>query len=717
MGDRSKIAWLIGASALSLMAVPAQAQTQPASDVVTNEIVVTATRRNESIQKVPISITALSEAAIQRSGADSFADYTKTIPGLVYNENGANSGTFAIRGISTGTLAGNTQSPVAVYYDDLPTLDTYLPLGTPDLRLFDVERVEVLRGPQGTLFGSGALGGAIRIITNKPVMNEFAGKAEGTVEATDGGRPSFGANLAVNVPLVTDKLAARVVGYYRRDGGWVDNVATGRDNVNKQDSYSVRGLLRFVPSEALTITANVSYQRDKPKDSAYVTYGNAGYTYTGATPQFVTNKSFVANLVGDLDLGSAKLTSSTTYAKRTNDSVRDFTPVITAVYGLTAPSPGLDAITTKSLAQELRLASTTDGPFQWLLGGFYLRNKQHIDENIATPGFGAAFGYPTDQSLFGFYNVKSIEKALFGELSYNITEKLKATAGVRLVWNHVTLFSQADGDLNGGLSVLDRSSKDDAVTPKFALSYQATRDVLLYAQAAKGYRVGQNNLTPLNDPTSGLPIPPNYKSDSLWNYEGGIKSTILGGRVTANASVYYIDWKNIQLKTLSATGFSYVGNAGTAESYGAELELHGKVTSALELGTAVSFNHNKLKTVATGAAATVGDRLPGTPRFAISNFAQYTYDLGDGSAVYLRVAHQYSGMAYSDFRNATALQFGDYNRFDARLGWRNDRFELVGFVDNITNQDSFTNAVRLSNGPAAIRMRPRTFGLTARTQF
>jgi outer membrane receptor protein involved in Fe transport len=549
------------------------------------------------------------------------------------------------------------------------------------------------------------------------VMNELAGKAEGTFEVTDGGRPSAGANLALNIPLVTDKLAARIVGYYRHDGGWVDNVATGRNNVNKQDSYSVRGLLRFEPSPDVSFTANVSYQRDKPKDSAYVTYGDQGFTYAGATPQFVTNKSFVANLVGEADLGIARLTSSTTFADRTNDSVRDFTPVITAVYGLTAPSPVLDAINTKGFAQEIRLASNSTGPFQWLVGGFYLRNKQHIDENITTPGFGAAFGYPTDQSLFGFYDVKSIEKALFGELSYNLTEKLKATAGVRLVWNDVSLFSEADGDLNGGPSTLDRRSKDDAFTPKFALSYQADPNIMLYVQAAKGYRVGQNNLTPLLDPTSSLPIPPDYKSDSLWNYEGGIKSTLAGGRVTANAAVYYIDWKDIQLKTVSATGFSYVGNAGTAKSYGLELEVRARLSKAFELGTAASINRNRLKSVIPGAAATVGDRLPGTPRFSITNFAQYTAEFGGGNSVYLRLAHQYSGMAYSDFRNATALQFGDYNRFDARLGWQSERFELVAFIDNITNRDEFTNAVRLSNGPAAIRMRPRTFGFTARTEF
>ena len=719
MGERSRNFLYAGVSVLGMFAQPALAQTAPANAEATraDDIVVTATRRDESIQKVPISITALNEATIKRTGADSFADYAKTIPGLVYNQNGANSGTFAIRGISTGTLAANTQSPVAIYYDDLPTLDTYLPLGTPDLRLFDVDRVEVLRGPQGTLFGSGSLGGAIRIITHKPDLNEFNGKAEATVEATQGGRPSIGANLAVNIPLVTDKLAARIVGYYRHDGGWVDNVTTDRKNVNKQESYDIRGMLRYDATDRLNFLANISYQRDSPTDSAYVTYGPAGYTYTGATPQYVTNRQFIANLVANIDFGFGKLTSSTTYSKRGNNSARDFTPIIIEVYGLNAPSPVSDNITTKSFAQELRLASTSEGPFQWLVGGFYQRNKQHIDEFITTPGFGAALGLPTDQSIYGFYDVTSTQKAVFGEASYNITEKLKATAGVRIAWTEISLFSQADGDLNGGFSELSRKTRNNAVTPKFALSFQATRDVMVYAQAAKGFRVGQNNLTPLTDPVSGDPIPLDYKSDSLWNYEGGVKSTLFDGKVTANAAIYYIDWKNIQLKTESAVGFAYVGNAGQARSYGAEIELKLRPVKAIEVGSAISINRNKLLSVIPGAAATVGDRLPGTPRFTISNYAQYTLDVGGDASVYGRLAHQYLGKAYSDFRNATALQFGGYNEFDFRLGYQSGRYELVAFVDNLTNQDNFTNAVRISNGPAAIRIRPRTIGLTARTQF
>jgi outer membrane receptor protein involved in Fe transport len=712
--------WLL-ATVGTMILTPSGAWAQQAADEQSGDIVVTATRRVESIQKVPAAITALDEDALKQMGADRFDDYARTVPGLVFNQNGTNSGTFAIRGISTSVTANGTQSPVAIYYDDIPALLPTAAVVAPDLRLFDVERIEVLRGPQGTLFGSGAMGGAIRVITNKPKFDVVEGKAEGTLAFTDGGDPSYAANLAMNLP-VAENAAVRMVGYYRRDGGYVDNVVYNKKNVNKEQSYGLRAALRIQPTDALTVTAQFSYQKDDPEDNAYVIYGGSGYTFNSYIPQPVTNRMTTGNLAIEYDLDFAVLTSSTTYSGRKNRISIDFTPVTQALLGLSDPAPVVDHLTSDMFIQETRLASNGTGPLKWVVGAYYSNVKQDIREKLVVEGAGAVFapiGFPSDTLLEALYRLKTTEKALFGQVDYEVLPRLTATAGVRLFENFAGAEATADGLLNGGPTFDERSAKENAATPKFGLSYQATPDVMIYGQAAKGYRVGQNNLLPLVDPATGAPIPAFYGSDSLWNYEVGLKSNLFGRKLTANISLYYIDWTNVQLPSISVSGFKYIDNAGDARSKGVEAELRLRPGGGIELGSTLTYNSSRMTRILPGVDAVVGDRLPGTPKLALSNFAQVNVPLVDGTEGYVRASHIYSGKAYSNLNNATALTYGDYNKFDLRAGIITGDWEFVVFIDNLTNADDYASAFIApgSSAPTAVRLKPRTFGLTVRSDF
>lgn len=696
----------------------AAAAAAPASTV--DEVVVTATKRAENVQSVPISITALGQQTLEKIGADKLDDYTRMAPGLVYASNGANSGTFEIRGVNTSTLAGNTQSPVAIYYDDLPALNSYAPLVTTDLRLFDVSRVEVLRGPQGTLFGSGALGGAIRVITNKPDASGFAAKTEATVSGTEDGEASYALSGMINAPLASDKLALRAVAYWRRDGGWVDNVATGEKDQNSSESYGGRVMLGAQLSERLHVLATVGYQHDDPDDAAYSFYAGPARQYDNLASQRAAQKGTTWNLVADYHADFADVTSSTTYVDQDQYIARDYSKVAAGAFGLSGPGPIEIFGPSKVFAQELRIASPQDQRFRWLVGGFYMHNDRRVNEQLYMPGAGAVlapFGFPSDYLFDAHDHILSSEEALFGEANFDLTPQLTLTAGARVFRNSLHVTDDADGIFAGGPSHVDRALDESSTTPRFVLSYKLTPQVMFYAQAAKGYRIGQTGLAPPVDPVSGLPVPSIYGPDSLWNYEGGVKSTLLDGKLTFNAAGYYIDWTDIQLQNRSAAGFVYIVNAGKARSQGLEIEARLRPTDNIELGTALSFNDTRLNSVAPGVIATVGDQLPGAPKFTAANYVEFHFAPPWGEGAWLRLDHQYFGKAYSDLNNSTALTFGDFNVFNARLGVDFGKVELVGFVDNIGDSNGRQNAVFLPAGPSAVRLRPRTFGVTARASF
>jgi outer membrane receptor protein involved in Fe transport len=689
--------------------------------VALEEIIVTATKRSERLQDVPVAITALTDAELQRRDAVRLEDYVAAVPGLAFASNGGNSGVLAIRGIATGTLAGNTQSPVALYYDDIPALESFAPLGIPDLQLFDVEQVEILRGPQGTLFGSGALGGAIRVITARPDLDTFVGNAEVRANTIDGGGNGLGFAAAVNLPLIVDELAVRLVGTYRRDGGYISNARLGESEVNEGESYGFRGRLQWKATERLTIDAVINTQRDEPRDGAYVEYGGEEFVGNSYVKQPVSVDNSTYQLAINYELDGATLTSLSNFSDRTTTLTRDFTPFIIGALsplGLTGVAPVDSRGPSRSLSQELRLASRSDGALRWLAGVYYLDSHRESHERLLVPGAGVVlgpFGFPSDFLFVSDSDIDTSEIALFGEISYELIKDWILTIGARAFRNDVEFDTVSDGIVNGGFTRIQRDTSESATTPKIGLAWKFSPKVNFYAQAAKGYRIGQNNLTPAADPTSGLPIPASYASDSLWNYELGAKTKLLDDRLSIDGAIYHIEWDEIQLQAISATGFNYIDNVGRARSRGAEFQVQALPAPNLELGIAVTYTDAEITRVAPNVNALVGDQLPGTPEWMVSDYISWMFMPSHDA--YLRLEHQYFGKAYSDLNNSTALAFGDYNRLNLRAGVALGRFDLMLSVDNLTNEYAYVSAVQLPIGPTAVPLRSRTIGLTVRTSF
>lgn len=697
--------------------------------VILEEVIVTATKREQSLLEVPMSVSVLSEGNLERINADRFEDYVGQVPGLSMNPNGGNTAKFSIRGITTSSSQSNTQAPVAIYHDELPVLNSFAPFVTPDLRLFDVKRVEVLRGPQGTLFGSGAMGGAIRVITNKPGLDHYVGKAVATFSTTEGGDPSYALNAMANIPLVEDELALRVVAYYRKDGGYVDNVMRDESNVNSQESLGGRVMVKWAPTEDLSILATVNGQKDTPQDRSFtVVEGpvdqNDTFIAEPAQLDFIT-----ANLLVDYDLGTAVFTSSSSFSTRNenlrNDATLGFQPFIAPLGISSAVLSQLEG-DTKFYAQEVRFASQGDGSFQWLVGAFLLKADRHSVESISANGadsvlamFGiptAGADYPVDTIFGSLTDIQTTEKAIFGEATYHASEQLSFTFGLRWFSNSQNLKATTGGFFAAGIPDTDREKTENAITPKFSISYRLNEDVNIYVQAAKGYRVGQNNFTLPVIP--GIPATPEeYDADSLWNYEIGVKVSLLEGRLNIETAAFYIDWKDIQLQQRNMLGFNFINNAGEALSKGVEFSLNYLATKNVSLGTSVTYNETELESVEDGVNAVTGDQLPGTPKFKMSNFVQLMFNWSSDVSGFVRIDHNYSSSAFIELNNRMSPKTDSYNTLNVNVGADFGVWSVGIFAKNLTNNHSILNIITGAGRLSAVRMKPLQLGVSLRTNF
>lgn len=700
-------AMLYGSVAVIAMSAPeALAQEQSIETVV-----VTASKRAVDIQKVPFSVTALTEKDLTARGAGSVEQALDYVPGVTFSSNGTNSGSYSIRGVSTSSSVVNAQSPVALYIDDINILDPNYPKVTTNLRLFDVSRVEVLEGPQGTLFGSGALGGAIRVITNKPDASGFAGEAQATVQSVHGGGTGYDLNGMVNIPLVADKLALRVVGYYQHAAGWVDNTSIGQNNVNHAISAGGRVELGWYPTDDLHVIATALFENDRPHDSAYSFYNSRAYQWDGVVQNTNYNRTNIYSLTGDYDLHWAKFTTITTYADRKESALADFTPTVLALLGAAIPSPIVDAGPSKTFSQEVRLASPDNGRFRWMIGGLYSNNRRTVQETVTVPGSHFLLGGTSDVVSIANTRTGIREKAVYGELAYDILPDLTATVGARYFSDNLKTNQVIGGALQAPSTAANKTH-ESALTPRFNLSYKVTPTSMIYAQVAEGYRVGQVN-TAITDPISGQKIPDASGPDHLWNYELGSKNTFLDGRLVTNVSVYHIDWNDIQLdqQTL-ASGIYYVANAGKAHINGAELKLDYHPTSAWSFGGSLSVLKSRLDKVNATVAALKGDTLPGSAPVSISGYVQITEPVGNDATVFGRLDAKYGGKKYADLVNSTSLVYGRATDINLRAGVSWGSYTLTAFVENIANGDAKVSAFPAFAVPVAIRQQPRTFGLT-----
>lgn len=692
------------------------------------EIVVTALRRDQRLQDVPAALAVLSAEDVKAKGAQDMRDYLTTIPGVNYAENNVGGMRVTIRGISDG-LVGSTAPLAAIYIDEAPVTENAL--GTFDPDIYDVDRIEVLKGPQGTLYGSGSMGGTVRIIGRKPELNVFEGAIEGTLSSVNDNAMGERVDGVINMPILQDHVALRMSAGYREDAGWIDDVTRNDDDANTVEKRNARAQVLFQPADRTSVTLGFLYQdedRGLPPfdDLSLPKYQNGRIYRQGGDSD---GQLFSLTLRQDWD--AATLTAASNYLEKDSSATFDTIntrAVLARLAGVTVtPSDGIGLLALGGITQftqEVRLASTGDSRLGWLVGGFYSDAKTDLTEAFDLSQAPSFSGVITGREFYESHDrFDTRQIAGFGELTFKFTDQLSMTAGARVFEVRQDFSNQSTGLLADGDSAFEQRVEQSSSTKKFLLQYQANPDHLVYAQAVQGFRIGGAN-GPVPTSTCGPDLeeagyqsaPAGYGPDKLWNYEVGSKNALLDGRVQLNAAAFYVDWGDIQNTVGLLCGLTFVTNAGEAESKGIELETAFRPVDGLTLNLSTSYIDATLTSIAPGVAATEGDRLPLTAKWSGNLSALYERDLRGDLTGFVRSEVNYVGDRWNNFRSvgARAVLMDSYTTVSARLGVRTDRWSVALFGTNLTNEYFVLNV----NFPSyELVGRPRTIGVNASVAF
>lgn len=731
------------ALALTLMS-PLLAQAQepaqsPGADGASlQEVIVSATKRSESIQDVGMSITALTASELQSKGVEQFFDYATSIPNLSFGV-GAADGSLAGRGVYLRGIQG--ANTTGFYIDDTPVLETL------DPHIVDVQRIEVLRGPQGTLYGAESMGGTVRIITAQPDPAAYDAQAHVSFSGTDHGSFNELTEGDVNVPLVANVLALRASGYYQSDSGYFDR-GIGPDesappvyivhDVGGEKYYGASLALRFEPIEGLAVTPRIMYQRTDEDGAPYATYypGNLLQREIYNLPEGGTDKWYLASLTVNYTLPWGSFVSSSGYFQRTTFETENDTDVATLDLGLTAPlpSPITRMLDFRRFAQEVRFASTFSGPFQVILGAFFNDSMRPRDYEWTVAGLDGP-GLPPTNLLSFIDRRPDREYALFGNATYKILTNLKAQIGVRWFDERAEFNQYTNGLFFGGAPsvYVAPPASERGFTPKYLVEYKVTPDVLWYASAAKGFREGGNNIAlPPGPPPSGCDQDlanagltaagvSTYKSDDLWDYESGFKTSFADHRYTLNATGFWIDWSKIQqLISLPLCGYGLTGNSGAARSTGAELEFDARPFEALTTGLSFGYEDARITQRGVGSPIPVGSPVQGVPGITIAANLEYRRPISTLWSGFARIDYSHVGESFSaNNAQVNLLRRPAYNITDLRFGGQSDHYEIAAFVKNLTNEhanlgDAILIGAEIAGQPRFVINRPRTIGIEGR---
>ena len=756
------------------------------------EIIVTATKRSENILRVPFSVNAQTAADIQRTGSTNLEEITRNVASVNIQNLGPGQSQVSIRGVSAGQIVRDqpgVKEQVGVYLDESVIS---LSLFTPDLDLFDLNRVETLRGPQGTLFGSGSMGGTIRYITNQPRTDKIEGTVEASVNSVqDGGIGGWGKG-AINLPF-GDKAAVRAVGYYTKYAGFIDALTpTGlRHDINDGERYGGRVALLLKPTEEITITPRIVYQKVEAngfnREDVYNLYANPFGTTPVSGPvrprereQFLLQRekfrdeTYIGDITLNIEHGPVAMTAVSSYTHRDILVSRDASALTGSVSvnlglpnaAIITPSRLNDTTKVDSFTQEIRFASTGNGPFRWVVGGFYSDTNRKYQQLLPTPGYdafvdaalgsgvsaGARNGFGPDSPYNARlpYDIKQV--AVFGEATYDLTEKLSVTAGGRYYGFQEFRTFRSGGIFANGDNRTDRT-KSDGFNPRGIVKYQITDSISINAQAAKGFRLGGVN-DPLNIPLCGPTDAatfggfPNFKDESEWNYEGGAKGRI--GPFRFAAAGFYTDIKNLQVTADAGTCSSrVVFNVPKAHSTGGEFELSFTPVHGLDLSVSGDVLESRFdSTLLTAGGAVIegirkGNRLPSTPEFQIAGSGTYSFPVTSSIAGRFTATVQHVGSRYTqpgdqenNPRTFPAITFGtaapgQTNTLNLKL----PSYEIVNlqvgadighgldvtiYANNVFDENALLSFDRERGGRARLGFQvstPRTIGATVRKSF
>ena len=666
------------------------------------DVTVTAMKRDETLSKTPFSIAAPTEEVLRERGAESIEDVAANVSGFSVQNLGPGQSSVAIRGVSSGQIARDqpgVKESVGAYLDESVIS---LSLFTPDIDLFDVSRIEVLRGPQGTLFGSGSESGTVRYITNKPELSLSRYFGELTGNTIGGGGSGGSAKAGFNAPL-SSIAALRVVGYYDRLAGWMDAVQPDlsvKRNVNSGDRSGFRAALEIAPSENFSITPRLVYQTEKRDGWNRIDiYNILANPFTTTRPKVTlgdrqlftqidepyTDKFLLGDVTMKYNFGGVLLTSITSYTHRDIDVLRDagaLTSSITGgsfglpagVYTLNAPLD--DHTNAWALTEELRLSGGTDR-LKWVGGGFYAHSRRAYGQNLIVSGYEALVPTgdfkntrtiaPKDSLFFSNLNYKLDQFALFGEATFAVTDRFSLTGGLRYYHYDEDKEQIFDGLFGAGGDGKPQSqpgtAKADGVAPRFIASYRVTDATTLNAQAAKGFRLGGIN-DPLNVNLCTAQDKITFggreawKDETSWNYEIGSKSRIFGGRGSFNVSAFYVDVKDLQVTiTAGSCSSRLIFNVPKARSVGGELEFAAAPNEHFDFALSAGINDSTLRSTVTstdssGKVSVIsgiqsGERLPSVPKFQAALAMTYQQPVAEGFQGYATGAYTHVGSRFT----------------------------------------------------------------------
>ena len=734
---------------------PAAANSAPDSENSGGElIVVTAQKRTQLLIDVPQSISVVSGATLEKQNASSFADYLKLVPGLQLSQSTPGQGRLIVRGVNSGGVA----STVGVYMDETPfgsssgLVNGAVLAG--DFDTFDLDRIEVLRGPQGTIYGASSLSGVLRFITKQPSTAAFTARGRVGIETTAGGEMGYQGNLVVNVPL-GETVALRATGSYRKYGGFIDSIGTSgpdlfgavrtsdRDkNINDSKSFGGRASLLFKPSDKISIRLTALAQNieaDAPSvvasdpDTLKRLYGELSQSQF--VPQFSDVKYRVYNATGTADLGFADLTTSTSYATQKQDFRSDLTFPLSTLIDLAFGLPPnefiqVQATDSKKFTQEVRLSSQSDR-LDWLAGVYYTSEDGLIDQDFVAVDPGTLNritgpGIP----LLGIAQVESKYKEIagFADVTIHFGDRFDLGLGGRYSHNKQSADQVSDGILAGGFNQLPTTKSDENVfTFSVAPRFEVNDNTSIYARVAKGFRPGGPNVLPPGAP----PEVRTYDSDSLISYEVGVKAQTANGRFSIDAALFHIDWKDIQL-IATVSDFNINTNGSKAKIDGAELTATARPVRGLALSLNAAYTNARLTEDLPPIQGEVsgfdGDQLPFTPKFSAGLNGDYSWSLSStiGASVGASLRHVSSQTASydADFvaANGEQRRIDGYQVVDLRAGLDFGKFAVDAYVRNLGNSAGRTSTLGTTVfGPFPLNpggamntgvIRPRTFGLS-----
>ncbi len=738
---RIALNWSVLAASAAFGA-PAFAQTAPAADTAPvaapaasaaagsrlaapddiQRVEVTAGKRKQLQSEVAGTVTAISGAKLEQLGTIDAEDLFKLSPGVQFSKDNADGAMISIRGIGTNTVSDNVvfgQSPTGLYIEDVPVTDPYVYISTPDVVPFDLERVEVLRGPQGALYGSASLGGAVRYLYAKPDLRQEAFSVLTGMSSVSHGGTGYNVDTMANVVLSRDVAGLRFVVTKRKDPGYIDNVETGKKDINANVAESARAILALKPTRDLDLTVTYSVQQSKQGGDGGVSPSSDELTIAAPTDARILSKFSLTSVQANWEVSGLRLTSLTGYTTKVRNQDNDLSyllvPDFTIYGGVNYPDVdralNVERRDSHSFTQEIRLAPANPGAFSWLVGAFHQRATFFRSELVTLPGADDPENLPDDIYFQTARHGVATENSVFADLDWKVTPQWSLGAGARYFRTQVD-FARS----NFGAPFTEFDSKENGATPKFSTRYQFTPEVSAYATASRGYRYGGINTV------GSLP----YKSDSLWNYETGLRMQP-SKEVSLDLSVFMLDWKNIQMSTTNPDGFVIVTNAAKARSSGFEAALGWRPTQDFSLDASLALTDAKLRAAfvsASGRPVDSGTELPSVAKVQSSLNATYRFAGPFGSSAVFSTVLQYVGRRQAQID--ADLQLPAYATADLRLalGWSN--WELTGYVQNVADRRGQSSAqINYSTyqNPGAINftewypIKPRTIGVSLRYDY